>query len=32
MGAFWKWILKTVEAPKKEEARQDGEDRIIKGL
>jgi hypothetical protein len=32
MGAFWRGILKTVEGPKKEEARRDGEDRIIKGV
>jgi hypothetical protein len=30
MGVFWKEMLKTVEAPKKGEARHGGEDRIIK--
>jgi len=32
MGVFWKGMLKIVQAPKKEEARQDGENRIIKEL
>ena len=32
MGVFWMGMLKKVEAPKKEEARQSGEGRKIKGL
>jgi hypothetical protein len=32
MGVFWQGMLRTVEAPKKGEARQGAENRIIKGL